>query len=326
MRRRDFIKVIVGATAMWPLAARRGQSDHIWRIGFLGGATASAQREWTAAFAQRLHELGWIDGRNVAIEYRWAEGRVERSAAIVSEFIRLNVDVIVTHATSNVVTAKRATSVIPIVFASAGNPVENARVASLGRPGGNVTGLSVEGTEITGKRLELFGEVVPGLRRLALLVNAQNPQSVLEIREFQAAARALGLQVDAPEIRRAEDIAPAIEVLKGHVEALYVVSDPIFNANRSKLITLALSAHLPTSFADRGYVDAGGLMSYGPNWPDLFRRAAELVDKILRGAKPSDIPVEQPTKFDLVINLTTAKALGISVPATLLARADEVIE
>ena len=291
-----------------------------------GRRHAFSQSQWVAAFVQRLRELGWIEGRTVAIEYRWAEGRSERFAEIAAEFVRLKVDVIVTAGTAAVVAAKQATSVIPIVFAAAGDPVGTGLVASLARPGGNVTGLSIQATDLAGKRLELLREVVPGLRRLAIMANVGNPAAVLEMGEVQAAARTLGLEVVTLEIRRAEDIAPAFEALKGRADALYVVGDPLVNTNRVRINTLALAARLPTMYGSREYVEAGGLMSYGANFPDLFRRAADYVDKILRGAKPADIPVEQPTKFDLVINLTTAKALGLDVPPTLLARADEVIE
>ena len=287
--------------------------------------TASAWGPWTAAFVQRLRELGWIEGRTVAIEYRWAEARSERFAEIAAEFVRLKVDVIVTGGNA-AVAAKQATSVIPIVFALVDDPIGMGLVASLARPGGNVTGLSVQATDLAGKRLELLREVVPGLRRLAIMANVDYPSAVLEMRELQTAARMLGLEVVPFEIRRAEDIAPAFEALKGRAEALYVVGDALVMTHRVRINTLALAARLPTNFNYREYVEAGGLMSYGANFPDLFRRAADYVDKILRGAKPGDIPVEQPTKFDLVINLTTAKALGVEIPPTLLARADEVIE
>ena len=268
---------------------------------------------------QRLRELGWIEGRTIAIDYRWAEGRSERFAEIAAEFVQLKVDVIVTSGTRRSLAAKQATSVIPIVFAVAGDPVGSGLVASLARPGGNVTGLSIQSADLVGKRLELLREVVPGLRRLAILANVGNPAAVLEMSEVQAAARTLGLEVVTLEIRRAEDIVPAFEALKGRADALYLCSDPLIITNRIRINTLALGARLPTMHGSREYVEAGGLMSYGPNFPDLFRRAAEFVDKILRGAKPADIPVEQPTKFDLVINLTTAKALGLAVPPTLLA-------
>jgi putative ABC transport system substrate-binding protein len=281
---------------------------------------------WVTAFVQRLRELGWIEGRTVAIEYRWAEGRYENLAEIAAEFVRLKVDVIVTYATPPVVAAKQATADIPIVSAVMGDPVGTGLVASLARPGGNVTGLSVLTPDLAGKRLELLREVVPGLRRLAFLGNVGNPITALEMGEVQTAARTLGLHLVTLEIRRAEDIVPAFETLKSDAQALYVAGDPLVLANRVRINTLALVARLPAFYNERAYVEAGGLMSYGVNWPDLFRRTAELVDKILRGAKPGDIPVEQPTKFDFVVNLTTAKALGLEVPPTLLARADEVIE
>jgi putative tryptophan/tyrosine transport system substrate-binding protein len=325
MKRRAFI-TLLGGTAAWPFAAHAQQTAKLPTIGFLGSTAPSAQSQWTAAFVQRLRELGWIEGRTIAIEYRWAEGRFDRSPEIIAEFVRLKVDIIVTHATANVVAAKQATSVIPIVFAAAGDPVGSGQVASLARPGGNVTGLSLQRTEIAGKRLELLREAVPSLRRLAIMANTGNPANVLEMDEVQAAASTLGLDVATFEIRRAEDIASAFESLKGSADALYVASDPLTNTNRVRINTLALGARLSTIYGTREQVEAGGLMSYGPNFPDLFRRAGDYVDKILRGAKPADIPVEQPTKFDLVINLTTAKALGLEIPPMLLARADEVIE
>jgi len=324
-KRREFITLLGGAAAAWPLAARAQQAK-LPTIGFLGAGTASAMSQWTAAFVHRLRELGWVEDRTIAIQYRWAEGRTERLAEIAAEFVRLKVDVIVTNSAAPVVAAKQATSVIPIIIASAADPVGTGLVASLARPGGNVTGLSVQMTDLAGKRLELLREVVPGLRRLAIMVNSGASAASLEMDEAQAAAKMLGLDIAAFEIRRAEDIAPAFEALKGRAEALYVVADPLITSNRLRINILALGAHLPTMHSFREHVEAGGLMSYGANFPDLFRRAAEFVDKILRGTKPADIPVEQPTKFDLVINLTTAKALGIDVPATLLARADEVIE
>jgi putative ABC transport system substrate-binding protein len=326
MQRRDFIKVIAGSAVGWPLAARAQQPGKLPIIGFFGPNTRSAAGEWVAAFVQRLRELGWIDARNVAIEYRWAEGRDERYAEIAAEFARLKVDVIVTSGTPAVIASKQATSVIPIVFATAGDPVGSGLVASLARPGGNVTGLATLAAELAGKRLELLREVVPGLGRLAIMGNVGNPFTVLELGEVQAAARRLGLKIDTLEIRRAQDIAPAFEAIKGRADALYVCTDALAHTNRIRINTSALGLRLPTMHGSRDYVEAGGLMSIGPNFSDLFRRAADLVDKILRGAKPGDIPVEQPTKLDLVVNLTTAKALGLTVPPSLLDRADEVIE
>jgi putative tryptophan/tyrosine transport system substrate-binding protein len=327
MTRRELIGLL-GSTAavLWPRAAWAQQPGKLPTIGFLGGNTPSTQSQWTAAFTQRLRELGWIEGRNLMIEYRWAEGRFGRSPEIIAEFVRLKVDVIVTHATANVVAAQRATSIIPIVFAAVADPVGNNLVAGLARPGGNITGLSAQIPDVAGKRLELLREIIPGLRRLAIMVNAGAANAVMEAREVQAAAHTLGLEVTMSELRRADDVAPAIEALKGRAEALYVQADPLFTTNRVRFNTLALIARLPTMHGTREQVDAGGLISYGTNVTDMFRRAGDFVDKILRGMKPGEMPVEQPTKFDLVVNLWTAKALGLDVPPTLLARADEVIE
>jgi putative ABC transport system substrate-binding protein len=325
MRRREFITVVGGAAATWPLAARAQQPGKLPTIGFLGATTASFQSQHIAAFVRRLRELGWIEGHTVAIEYRWAEGRPERFAEIATEFVRLKVDVIVTLGGA-VLAAKQATSVIPIVFASAGDPVGGGLVANLARPGSNITGLSIQAPDLAGKRLELLREIFPDVRRLAIIGSVEYAATVLEMGEAQAAARTLGLEVVRSEIRRAEDIAPAFEALKGAVQALYVCADATINANHARINTLALGARLPRMHGVRDYVEAGGLMAYGPNLPDLYRRAADYVDKILRGAKPADLPVEQPTKFDLVINLVAARALGLEVPPTLLVRADEVIE
>ena len=294
-------------------------------IGFLGAAP-SIESQRIAAFVQRLRELGWIDGRNLAIEYRWAEGRDERYTEIAAELVRLKVDVIVTVATPATLAAKQATTVIPIVFLTASDPVGTGLVATLARPGGNVTGLANQISDTTGKKLEFLREVVPGLRRLAIMANVANPAAVLDMGEAQVTGRALGLEVTTSEIRRAEDISPAFDALKGRADALYLCPDPLMNTNRTQINIFAVRARLPTIYGVRDFVQAGGLMSYAPNLPNQFRRAADFVDKILRGAKPGDIPVEQPTKFELVINLTTAKALGLEIPATLLARADEVIE
>jgi putative ABC transport system substrate-binding protein len=324
MRRREFITLLGGAAATWPLAAR-AQQTKLPTIGFLGAGTSSSYGPWVAAFGKRLRELGWIEGRNVAMEYRWAEGRNERYTEIATEFARLKVDVIVTTGTAAVIAAKQATAVIPIVFSSAGDPVATGLVASLARPGGNVTGLSNQLPDAAGKRLEFLREIVPNLRRLAILTTA-NAIGVLETEQLQAAARAVGLEILPLEIRRAEDIAPRFEGLEGRADALYVISEPLMASNRVRINTLALGARLPTLHGLREYVEVGGLMSYGPNVLNQFRRTADFVDKILRGANPGDMPIEQPTKFDLVINLTTAKTLRLEVPAKLLTLADEVIE
>jgi len=275
---------------------------------------------------QRLRELGWVEGRNVAIEYRWAEGRSQRATELAAELVHRKVDIMVMNGTPQVLAAKQATSTIPVVFVGLGDPVGTGVVASLARPGGNLTGLSLQQTDTATKRLELLREVVPGLRRLAILAHVGSPNAVLDMGEVQAAAGALGLEVVALEIRQAAEIAPAVETIKGRVDALYVAAAPLLTTNRVRINTLALAARLPTMHTFREWVEAGGLMSYGANFPDSFRRAADFVDKILRGAKPADIPVEQPTKFDLIINITTAKALGLEIPPKLLALADEVIE
>jgi len=326
MRRRELIMLLGGAAAGWPLKAWAQQTGKLPTIGFLGQSTPSAMSQWVAAFVQRLRELGWIEGRTVAIEYRWAEGRDERYAQIAAEFVRLKVDIIVTSGTPQVLAVKQATSVIPIIFAAAGDPVAGGLVASLARPGGNVTGLSSQTADLAAKRLEILREVVPGLHHLAILTNAGNRLAVLEMREVEAAADTLRLEAATLEIRRGEDIAPALEALKGRADALYVCIDALLLTNRIRINTLALTTRLPMMTATRESVELGGLISYGPNFPELFRRAGDYVDKILRGAKPADIPVEQPTKFDLAINVTTARALSLAVPPTLLARADEVIE
>ena len=324
MNRRELIAGLAGA-AWWPTAARAQQPAKLPTIGFLGASTPAGWSQWVPAFERRLRELGWIEGRTVAIEYRWAEGRSERYAEIAAEFVRLKVDVIVTVG-SAVSAAKQATSVIPIVFAVAVDPLGSGMVAGLARPGGNVTGLSVQSADLADKRLEILHELVPNVRRLAIMGNAGYRAAALEMDEARAAARMLGIDTTTLEIRRAEDIASAIDGLRDRADALYVCTDALINANHVRINTLALGMHLPTMHGPREHAASGGLVSYGPNYPDLFRRSADYVDRILRGTKPADLPVEQPTKFDLVINLTTAKALGLTVPDKLLALADEVIE
>lgn len=325
MRRREFIAVLGSAAAVWPLAARAQQTKKLPTIGLLGSGAQSVQGNWANSFARRLRDIGWIQGQTIAIEYRWAEGRRERFEEIAAEFVRLKVDVIVTTG-GGIFAVKQATSTIPTVFVVMADPVGAGVVASLARPGGNITGLSNQSAGVAGKRVELLREVVPSLRQIAVLVNVGYPGAVLEVKELHPAAHALGLEVIMLEIQRAEHILPTFETLKGRANALYVVGDPLVNSNRAQIHTLSVAARMPTIYNTRDFVEAGGMMSYGPNIPDLFRRAAEMADKILHGAKPTDIPVEQPTKFELVVNLTTAKALGLTVPPTLLARADEVIE
>jgi len=316
--------MVGGSIVTAPLAAEAQQAGKLPTIGFLG-ADAAAFSPWTAAFVARLRELGWIEGSTVAIEYRWSQGRTERYAEIAAEFVRLKVDVIVTVG-SAVPIVRQATAAIPIVFAVAIDPVGSGLVASLAQPGGNVTGLSIQANELAGKRLEFARALVPRLHRLAIMFNVGNAQPVLEMGETQAAARMLGLEVVPLVIQRAEDIAPAFQALKTRADAMYVAVDQLMVANRASILASALSARLPTIFSTRDFVKAGALMSYGPSYTERFGHAADYVNKILRGTKPADLPVDQPTKFELVINLTTAKTLGLTIPQSLLVRADEIIQ
>ena len=326
MKRREFITLLGGTAAAWPLAARAQQTGHLPTIGFFGAGTPFGQGTWAAALVQRLHELGWNPGSNVAIEYRWAEAHQERLPQIADEFVRMKVDAIVTAGTEATFAAKRATSAIPIVFGASADPVGTGLVASLAKPGGNVTGLSLQNTDLAGKRFALLREVVPHMTRLAILFAAGERNSELELKQVQAPAGSFGLTVVTLEIRQGDEIAAAFDNLQDRTDALYVIGDPLIVSNRVRINTFALTARLPTNYNSREYVVLGGLMSYGPDFSELFRHAADYVDKILRGTKPADLPVQQPTKFELVLNLTTAKALGLSVPQTLLATADEVIE
>jgi putative ABC transport system substrate-binding protein len=323
MRRREFISGLAGAMAWSCTAHSQGRTQKPRVLGFLGGTTPSLQREWTSAFVRRLADHGWVEGRTLVIEYRWAEARTEKYTAYLEELVRLKVDVIVTHPDEAVLLAKQITSEIPIVFPVARDPVEMGVVASLARPHGNATGLSLQRTDTTGKRVGVFREIIPSLQRLGILYNRNRPS---EMEEVQTAARELGLEIVPVDFEQAVDIAPAFEMLRPRVDALYVVAEPLAFVNRTEICNLALAAKLATIYSVREYVDAGGLASYGPSFAALFRRSADFVDKVLRGTKPSDIPVEQPTKFDLAINLKTAKVLGLEVPSSLLARADEVIE
>jgi putative ABC transport system substrate-binding protein len=325
MRRREFITLLCSTAGVaWPAVGLGQQQSKFPTIGFLG-PTAPAPG-WIAAFLDRLRELGWTEGSNLAIEYRWAEGHPERIGEFAAELVRLKVDVIVTGGTPVVLAIKQATTAIPIVFSSAGDPVGTGLVASLARPGGNVTGLSFMTADVAGKRLELLREIIPGIGRLAVMANATFPDAMLEMGEVKALTKTLGLEVSSHEIRRPDDIPAAFDAIKDHADALNVCGDPLMLGNRVRINTLALAARLPTVHSLREQVEAGGLMSYGTNFLDLFRHTADLVNKILRGARPADIPVEQPTKFDLVINLLTARTLGLAVPPTLLSRADTVIE
>src|SRR5215475_4326824 len=329
MRRRDFLKALSGAAMaplVWPNDALAQQARPSTTIGFLGATTPTIWSANVTAFQNRLRELDWIDGRNVSIEYRWAQGRDDRYAEFASEFVQRKVDIIVTAGTTAVIALKKATSAIPIVFAAAGDPVRTGLVSSLSRPGGNVTGLSNLQTDLGGRRLSLLREIQPNVKRVAVLGNVDSPLIALEMEGVKEDGARLGLETFKLHVTKAEEIVPAIQSLKGVADALYICSDPFLTTYRVRINTLAIAQKLPTVNAFREYVVAGGLLSYGPNFPDLFRRSADYVDKILRGAKPADIPVEQPVKFDLVINNTTATAIGLTIPEQFLMRADEVIE
>jgi putative ABC transport system substrate-binding protein len=326
MRRREFITLLGGAAAAWPLAARAQQAGKIRTIGLLSPASRSPSTGSTALF-DALAELGWIEGKNVVFERRYAENRLERLPELAAELVRLNVDVIVAIGTLGPLAAKRATSTIPIVMTAAGDPLGTGLVASLARPGGNVTGMSLMAPDLGGKRLELLRELLPGLARVAVLWNAANPYPAIVFKETQAAGRTLGIEVQSLEVRGPDDFDGAFDTArKQRPDALITVEDPLTFSHQKRIADFATGQQLPSLYGLREFVSAGGLMSYGANNADLFRRAAGYIDKILKGAKPADLPVQQPTTFELVINLKTAKALGLEVPPTLLARADEVIE
>jgi putative tryptophan/tyrosine transport system substrate-binding protein len=324
MRRREFILLISSVAVDASAAAYGQQLAKPAIIGFLVAGSPASHGTWVAAFAQRLSELGWTDGRNIKIEYRWAAGDIRQTNEFAAEFVQQKVDVIVTSA-YGVSAANEATSTIPIVSAAYGDLVAKGLVKSLARPGGNVTGLSIQPVELSSKRLELLREIIPNVRRLAALVNTHvvGEQEVVGIR---TASAKLNIDTKLLDVQTAEDIEAAMATLAGQTDALYVFSEPLTNANKDKIIKAATAAKIPTIFGFREFVDAGGLISYGPNFIDLFVRAAEFTDKILRGANPADLPVQQPVKFDLIINLKAAKALGLSISETVLTRADEVIE
>jgi ABC-type uncharacterized transport system substrate-binding protein len=324
MKRREFIALIGGTAAACPIVARAQRLGKVPIIGFLGATTPSVWAPFVTAFVERLRELSWIDGSTAIIEYRWAQGRDELYAEFAAEFVRRKVDVIVTAGTEATLAAKKTTSEVPIVFAAVGDPVGTGIVASLAHPGGNVTGLSNQQADLTGYRLELLHEVIPNIRRVALLGNIASPLILLEMKAAEDAAPKLGLEVFRLGVTKTEDIDSAIESLEGRADALYVCTDPLISTNRVRINILAIGKKLPTMNSFREYVQAGGLISYGPNFPDLFRRAGDFVDKILRGVKPADLPVEQPVKFDLMINATTARVLGLAIPEKILVRASEI--
>jgi putative ABC transport system substrate-binding protein len=324
MRRREFLAGV--GTAAWPFVAWAQQPRKLRVVGYLGSGAAVVQRPFASAFAQRMRELGWIEGQTLAIEYRWGEGREQRFDSYAAEFVKLGVDAIVTSGSAPVLAAKRATTTIPIVFAANADPVGSGLVESFSRPGGNITGVSAQSGEAPGREIEFLHQLVPGLRRLAIIANAGSPGSMFEMKAAETAAHALGLEAATFPLQGPNDLATAFYKIAGHVDAIYAVPDPLVSTVRLQLIAMALQARLPSTFGSRDYVESGGLMCYGANIANNFARAGDFVDKILRGAKPADLPVEQPTKLEFVINRRTAKNLGLTVPPNLIALADEVIE
>jgi putative ABC transport system substrate-binding protein len=325
MQRREFIILLGSAAAAWPLAARAQEPGKVWRIGMLESISAAMNAANYDALRQGLRELGYVEGQNLVIEYRSADGRTERFPGLAAELIRVNVDLIVTRGTPAVQAAKNATATIPVVMAANGEPLRV--VASLARPGGNVTGLSAFTTELETKRLEMIREIVPAARRFAVLYNMANPVYLPRWKELEKTAQSLGIEVQLLDVRKPENLESAFAVAtRQRADAILVAIDGLILANLKFIVELVAKHRLPSICSSREFVDSGGLISYGVSYPDLYRRAATYVDKILKGAKPADLPVEQPTKFELIINLKTAKALGITVPPTILTRADEVIE
>jgi putative ABC transport system substrate-binding protein len=325
--RRRFIATVVGVI-LAPLAAEAQQAGKVRRIGYLSAPTRASVENALQAFLRTLRELGWVEGQNLIIEYRWAEGKVERLPDLAAELVRRKVDVIVAPAGSAALAAKNATSSIPIVMIFPTDPVEMGLVASLGRPGGNVTGTTfTPGPEIFGKQLQILKETIPHASRVAILWNPANPGSALQVREVEAAARSLRIRLQHVEARGPEEFDSAFAAMaRERAEALLVGHDTTFLVHRARIAELAAKGRLPTMYSYRESVEAGGLMAYAVNMTDFIGRAAMYVDKILKGAKPADLPVEQPTKFELVINLKAARAIGLTIPQPLLVRADQVIE
>jgi putative ABC transport system substrate-binding protein len=325
LRRREFITLLGGAAAAWPLAAR-AQQPRKYSIGHLSAGSPPSPELW-AVFLEALRDLGLVKGINVTFERRYAENRLDRLPELAAELVHLNVEVIATGGTLAALAAQRATTTIPIVMMSAGDPLGSGLVASLARPGGNITGLSLMAPDLSGKRLELLKEVLPQVSRIGILWNAANPYSARVFKETESAAQMLRIEVQSIEVRGPDDFNSALPVAtQQRVGALITVEDPLTFSHRKRIADFAASAGLPAIYGYREFVDAGGLMAYGTSQTDLFRRGAGYVEKVLRGTSPAGLPVQQPIKFELVINLKTAKALGLTVPATLLARADEVIE
>ena len=310
-----------------PVAAEAQATAKVPVIGLLDATSLSARAELVGSFRQGLREFGYVEGRNILIEYRWAEGRFDRLPGLAADLVRARVDVIAALAIPAALAAKRATTTIPIVMVGVTQPVESGLVASLAQPGGNITGLSSFSAELSAKRLELLKEFVPGLKRVAVLWNPGNPGKAGDWREVQVAARALGVTVQSREVRSRDEFEKTFNVIsKDRPDALFAVGDPLILDQRGRIVAFAAKHRLPAIYEHWVYADAGGLVAYGPDIRELYRRAASYVDKILKGAKPADLPVEQPTKFELVINLKTAKALGLTIPPSLLLRADQVIE
>ena len=326
--RRTFLAGTGAVLLAAPLAADAQQAGKVPRIGFLSATSPSDRPPLLDAFRQGLRELGWVEGQNIVIDYRYAEDRVDRLPDLAAELVRLKVDLIVSAGTQGVTAARNATETIPIVMIAVRDPVGTGLIASLARPGGNVTGVSgYAGLEMVAKQLELLKETVPKIRRVAILSNPTNAYHKLAIREANVAARSLGVQLQLLEARGPNEFDGAFAAMaRERVGALLVLSDAMLSSHRTRLADLAARSRLPAAYGVRESVEAGGLMSYGPSFLDLYRRSAAYVDKILKGAKPADLPVEQPTKFELVINLKTAKALGLTIPQSLLQRADEVIQ
>jgi putative ABC transport system substrate-binding protein len=327
MKRREFITLLGGAAAAWPLAAWAQSNSKVWHIGMLETVSATSNASNFGAFRNALRSLGYVEGQNLTIDYRSADGKGERFPELAAALVRAKVDIIVTRGTLAVLAVKKATSTIPVVMAASGEPVTAGIVASLARPGANITGLSAFTNELIPKRIELLTETVPRIRRIAFLQNMANPVSQSQWNELKAAAQSAHIEALLLDVRNSEGLPRAFETaVSQQINALLVGNDTITQANRQQITGLAIQYRLPTMYAAREFVDAGGLMVYGVNYPDLYRRAATYVDKIFKGSKPSELPVEQPTKFDLVINLKAAKALGITMPPSLLALADKVIE
>jgi putative tryptophan/tyrosine transport system substrate-binding protein len=327
MRRREFISLLGGVAVARPVVARAQQTVKIPSLGFLTAGSPGAGSPGLPALLEGLGQLGWLEGKTIVIEYRYAENSDDRLHEMAAELVRRKVNVIVSAGTLASLAAKHATTTIPIVMTSSGDPLRNGLVASLAQPGGNVTGLSLMMSDVSGKRLELLKELVPGLSRVAVLWNSTNPYPTIVFKETQEAARRLGIEVESFEVKGPDDFATAYGLARQkHPEALFTIDDPLTLSQLNQIFDFATRNHLPAIYSLPEFAAAGGLMAYGASVRDLYRRAATYVDKILRGARPAELPVEQPSKFELVINLRTAKAMGLTIPPALLARADEVIE